>query len=124
MEDQMAKKLNAEEEMIVDYFKELNIKRTIALLLVALARRGELSSREIENITGLRQPEVSSTMRYLRKKDWVSTRDKKDNEGKGRPYHLYKLKPTLREIVDIQEKRILKQNQKDLDCIKKLKLIV
>ncbi len=64
-----------------------------------LASRGETTSVEIEKGVGMRQPEVSISMKALRRRGWVAKRDVK-KEGKGRPLHAYRLARPLAEIVD------------------------
>ncbi len=73
--------------------------KNLARTLVFLASRGETTSLDIEKRTGLRQPEVSISMKELRRKGWVTKRDLK-KEGKGRPLHAYRLARPFEAIVE------------------------
>ncbi|HLH86681.1 MAG TPA: ArsR family transcriptional regulator, partial [Thermoplasmataceae archaeon] len=61
--------------------------------------KGEVTSVEIERETGLRQPEVSIAMQWLRRKGWINKRNMK-KEGKGRPIHGYRLSKDFNEILE------------------------
>ena len=110
---------------IIELLKELNIVRPIALTLVCMLSidKNEITSREIEQISGLRQPEVSIAMRYLNKNNWIEIRDEKKESGKGRPIKLYKLIVSLEEIISNIESEILSKNADLLKNIEKLKSI-
>ncbi|MFP4001314.1 MAG: ArsR family transcriptional regulator [Thermoplasmata archaeon] len=101
----MAEKgLTKEQEELVDRLIKAGLQKNIARTLVFVASREETKSREIEDATDLRQPEVSIAMQELRGKGWVTKRDIK-KEGKGRPVHGYKLDKPIDEIIkEIEEK--------------------
>ncbi len=101
----MAKEgLSKEQEELVDRLIKAGLQKNIARTLVFVASREETKSREIEDATDLRQPEVSIAMQELRGKGWVTKRDIK-KEGKGRPVHGYQLDKPIEEIIDeIEEK--------------------
>jgi len=116
----MAKEgLTKEQEKLVDRLIKAGLQKNIARTLVFVASRDETKSREIEDATDLRQPEVSIAMQELRGKGWVTKRDIK-KEGKGRPVHGYKLENPIEEIIEeIEEKekeRIedIKENLKEI----------
>ena len=73
--------------------------RSVAYTLVYIRDKGEVTSVEIERETGLRQPEVSIAMQWLRRKGWINKRNMK-KEGKGRPVHGYRLSKGFNEILD------------------------
>lgn len=81
-----------------------DIPRSVAYTLVYIRDKGEITSVEIERETGLRQPEVSIAMQWLRRKGWINKRNMK-KEGKGRPIHGYRLSKGFNEILEeiIQE---------------------
>jgi predicted transcriptional regulator len=54
-----------------------------------------LTSSQIENLTGLRQPEVSVAMKPLCEKGIVESWDQKLSKDRGRPRRYYKLKLTF-----------------------------
>lgn len=120
MENQFLKLEEKEEEM-VDLLRKLNMTRPIALTLVCLAKRDEVTSREIEMVSQLRQPEVSIAMRYLHNNEWIEVREEKKNEGKGRPIKLYKLIVSLDSIIKNIEEEILSENRSVLENIARLK---
>ncbi len=116
----MAKEgLTKEQEELVDRFIKAGLQKNIARTLVFVASREETKSREIEDATDLRQPEVSIAMQELRGKGWVTKRDIK-KEGKGRPVHGYQLdqpiKEIIKEIEEKEEERIenIKENLKEI----------
>ncbi|EQB72377.1 MAG: ArsR family transcriptional regulator [Thermoplasmatales archaeon A-plasma] len=76
-----------------------DIPRSVAYTLVYIRDKGEVTSVEIERETGLRQPEVSIAMQWLRRKGWINKRNMK-KEGKGRPVHGYRLSKEFNEILD------------------------
>src|SRR5664279_4906233 len=88
---------------MVELLRKLNINRPVAFTLACLSNGEEISSQSIEMVSGLRQPEVSIAMRYLRENNWVDMREKKKNMGKGRPVKLYKLIVPMEAIIDTIE---------------------
>ncbi|MGP8319276.1 MAG: transcriptional regulator [Methanosarcinaceae archaeon] len=106
---------------MVELLRKLNMTRPVALTIACLSSLNELTSREIEMMSGLRQPEVSIAMRHLNKYNWVEIRDKKKTEGKGRPIKLYKLIVSLEDIINTIEKEILLENKNVLENIQRLK---
>lgn len=113
--------MSEKEYEIVELLRKLDINRPVALTLACLSQGEEITSREIEKNSSLRQPEVSIAMRYLRDNQWVEIREEKKSEGKGRPVKLYKLTTPLDEIVRNIEKRILLESSYMFSNIEKLK---
>ena len=101
--------LSEEINKLAKYLIVSDIPRSVAYTLVYIKDRGEVTSVEIERETGLRQPEVSIAMQWLRRKGWITKRNMK-KEGKGRPIHGYKLSKDfdeiLEEIINDLEKKI------------------
>lgn len=116
--------LTKKQEELVDRLIKAGLQKNIARTLVFVASRKETKSREIEDATDLRQPEVSIAMQELRGKGWVTKRDIK-KEGKGRPVHGYQLDEPIEEIIkEIEEKeeeRIdeIKENLKEIKNLSK-----
>ena len=110
---------------MIELLKKLNIVRPVALTLICLSsiNRNEITSREIERVSGLRQPEVSIAMKYLHKNNWVEMKEEKKDTGKGRPVKLYKLIISLDEIISNIESEIISKNRNLLKNIEKLKSI-
>ncbi|WP_406662448.1 transcriptional regulator [Methanolobus sp. ZRKC3] len=113
--------MNEKEYEIVELLRKLNMNRPVALTLASLSNGDEITSREIEMNSSLRQPEVSIAMRYLKDNNWVEIREEKKTEGKGRPVKLYRLIIPLEEIIQSIEKRVLRESQYVLENIEKLK---
>jgi len=105
------------DEKFVDLLVKNGMKPKIARTLAYLTGKEEVKSIEIERDTGLRQPEVSIAIQFLRKKGWVKKRDIK-KQGKGRPVHAYRLAYPITQIVGeigAERKKLINQYEKDLD---------
>jgi len=73
----------------------------------------EISSREIEQKAGLRQPETNVALAQLLEKKWiVKSSEKADAERKGRPVYLYKLLPIEQLYVAIEKEIDASINEK------------
>ena len=120
LEDNDFKMGEVEYEM-VELLRRLNINRPVALTLACLSKGEEISSQCIEMVSGLRQPEVSIAMRYLRENDWVDMREEKKNQGKGRPVKLYKLTVRMETIIDTIEENVMAESKAVLQNIERLK---
>lgn len=96
--------LSEANDKLAKYLIISDIPRSVAYTLVYIRDKGEITSVEIERETGLRQPEVSIAMQWLRRKGWINKRNMK-KEGKGRPIHGYRLSKSFNEILEeiIQE---------------------
>ncbi len=121
MRDKKPSGMSEKEYEIVELLRKLNINRTVALTLACLSCGEEITSREIEKNSNLRQPEVSIAMRYLKDNNWVEIREEKKTEGKGRPVKLYRLITPLEQIVFNIEQKILLESRYVLNNIEKLK---
>lgn len=106
---------------MVELLRRLNINRPVALTLACLSKGEEISSQRIEMVSGLRQPEVSIAMRYLRENDWVDMREEKKNQGKGRPVKLYKLTVRMETIINSIEEDVMAESKAVLQNIERLK---
>lgn len=114
-------KMGEVEYEMVELLRRLNINRPVALTLACLSKGEEISSQCIEMVSGLRQPEVSIAMRYLRENDWVNMREEKKNQGKGRPVKLYKLTVQMETIINAIEEDIMTESKAVLQNIERLK---
>lgn len=121
MIDNKPHNMKEKEYEIVELLRKLNMNRPVALTLASLSNGDEITSREIEMSSSLRQPEVSIAMRYLRENNWVNIREEKKTEGKGRPVKLYRLITPLEEIIRSIEQRVILESQSVLENIEKLK---
>lgn len=115
--------MGSSEYEMIELFRKINISRPIALTLACLAKGREISSQSIEMVSGLRQPEVSVAMRYLRENDWINIREEKKSKGKGRPIKLYRLTVPMDSIVSKIEDEIIAESRLVLRNIERLKHI-
>ena len=89
-------------------------------MITYLANTDEVTSREIEMGTDLRQPEVSIGMRTLRENNWVEEHEVKA-DGKGRPMKVYKLGVPIEEIIKYYEDVKNREAAKTMQAIQRLK---
>ena len=108
------------EEEFATLLIEIGMKKNIAKVLVFLANITEASSRVIERGTDLRQPEVSTAIRYLDEQSWITSRVSKD-KSRGRRVRIYKLVKPMNEIVAGIEKKSTVEVSKKLAAIQKLR---
>ncbi|ABK14181.1 MAG: ArsR family transcriptional regulator [Methanothrix sp.] len=120
MKDYTVKVLDDRDLEFIEALRSLGVQRNVAALVTYLSNTKEVSSREIEMGTGLRQPEVSIGMRYLRQNGWIDERDVK-GEGKGRPMKVYTLKVSIDDIIKHFEDQKLKESAKAMESIRKLR---
>ena len=93
-----------------------------AILLAALANGEELTSRALEQLASLRQPEVSIAMKEMRVKGWAKKREIR-RPGKGRPHHAYRLTVPVRDIakdIESNERRKLRESEDALTRLRRL----
>ncbi|TGC06662.1 transcriptional regulator [Methanolobus halotolerans] len=121
MREKKPHNMSEKEYEIVELLRKLDMNRPVALTLASLSSGDEITSREIEYISNLRQPEVSIAMRYLKENNWVEIREEKKTEGKGRPVKLYRLITPLEEIVRSIEQKVMLESRSVLENIEKLK---
>ncbi|HHV24926.1 MAG: transcriptional regulator [Methanosarcina sp.] len=119
--DEIPVAMGSSEYEMIELFRRINVSRPIALTLTCLAKGREISSQTIEMISGLRQPEVSVAMRYLREKNWIDIREEKKTKGKGRPVKLYKLIVPMECIVSKIEEEIMAESRIVFRNIERLK---
>jgi len=115
--------MGSSEYEMIELFRRINVSRPIALTLACLAKGREISSQSIEMVSGLRQPEVSVAMRYLRENNWIDIREEKKSKGKGRPIKLYRLTVPMDRIVSKIEEEIIAESRLVLRNIERLKHI-
>jgi predicted transcriptional regulator len=93
------------EEELVNLLFEMGIKRSVAKVLVFLAKTPRVTSRVIERGTDLRQSEVAMVMLNLNKEGWIKNRENRA-KSKGRPAKIYELAIPIAEILNgIEERR-------------------
>ena len=108
------------EEEIADLFWDIGLKKNTGRVLVLMIRDDDLTSREIERICDLRQPEVSIALSDLMKRKWV--RDiRHEREGKGRPTMIYHLIKSLDDILEELKTEIVGDYEEKLKEIEKVR---
>ncbi len=120
MKSLVRKQFDEKDEEIADVLTSLGLSRPIAKTLSYLKDLKEATSVELERVTGLRQPEVSIAMRDLKERDWISEREQK-KPGKGRPFKIYSLKLSFKEIIAYYEKQKMKEFNEIQSNIKRLR---
>ena len=107
------------EEEFVNLLIEIGMRRTVAKVLVFLANVDEATSRDIERVTDLRQPEVSIAMNYMFERDWLKNRESKAM-SKGRPVKIYSLSKPVDKIFDSIEREKNQEVKNQLALVKKM----
>jgi predicted transcriptional regulator len=112
--------LDKSDEEFADTLIDLGLKRNVAKVLTYLKNVKEVTSRDLEMGSDLRQPEVSIAMRELEDLGWIGEREEK-KPGKGRPYKIYQLKTSIEDIIEYMENQKKKESQAMMASIKRLK---
>ncbi len=120
MKTQPVNVLDQVDEEFAETLVHLGLKRNVAKVLTYLKNIGEVTSRDLEMGSDLRQPEVSIAMRELKGLNWVTEREEK-KPGKGRPFKIYKLKTNVSTIIKHLEDEKTKETNEILKNIKRLK---
>ncbi len=119
----MSEQYIGKDSEMVELLRKLDISRPVAKTLACLSDGKELTSHSIEMSSGLRQPEVSIAMRYLKNNNWIEIREEKRDNGKGRPVKYYKLTVPMDKIIEKIEENILEERKMILRNIEELKKI-
>lgn len=120
MRNTIVKQLDEKDEEIADALIAIGMSRNIARTLSYLQNVDEATSVELERVVRLHQPEVSIAMKQLKERDWVNEREKKKT-GKGRPYKIYSLKVSFKDIIAQLEKQQMEAVDQTQTKIEKLK---
>jgi len=103
--------------------KKIGVPRNVAIILPYLQGCKNITAREIERNTRLRQPEVSLAMSFMEKNSWVSVFLEKQ-DGKGRPIKRYSLNKSLREVLNYYEAQRRKEFGEVIKTIEELKIMI
>jgi predicted transcriptional regulator len=120
MRNTIVKQLDDKDEEIADALIAIGMSRNIARTLSYLQNVDEATSVELERVVRLHQPEVSIAMKQLKERDWINEREKKKT-GKGRPYKIYSLKVSFKDIIAQLEKQQMDAVDETQTKIEKLK---
>jgi predicted transcriptional regulator len=108
---------------LVEALVSTGMPRGIALTLAFLSTKDEwATSKDIEEATRLRQPEVSIAVRELAEKGWVE-RDNLKRESKGRPINIYRMSTGLGMVfshIEEGERGKIAMVEENLDTIRGL----
>ncbi|MFV9629986.1 MAG: transcriptional regulator protein [Methanosarcinales archaeon] len=120
MKNQSVDVFDVVDEEFADTLVGLGLKRNVAKTLTYLINTQEVTSREIEMGSDLRQPEVSTAMRELQKLKWVAIREEK-KPGKGRPFKIYRLDKKLNSIIQQLEQQKTLESRMMMENVQRLK---
>lgn len=123
MIDFEVKILDENDLFFVSDLRNLGVQRNVALTIVYLSNVKEVSSREIEIGTGLRQPEISLALCFMGDNQWIKSRMVKVNK-KGRPLKVYSLSVTMNKIYEYYELKAQQSYKESFVIIKQLKDLI
>ncbi len=101
MAQQVANSQRSATELInvmVEMLDNIGVDQNVALVLVALREGGFQSSRNLQKVCKLRQPEISIAVQQLLINDMVAVEPLKSG-GRGRPSHRYSLNGEFADII-------------------------
>ena len=87
------------EEEVIQLLVDVGLKNNEARVLMVFFRGLQPTSRDLERITDLRQPEVSIAITSLSKRKWVCV-SSQINANKGRPVKIFALSKAIDDILD------------------------
>jgi predicted transcriptional regulator len=108
---------------ISEILTDVGLKNNEARVLVVLFKGYDLTSREIERIVDLRQPEVSIAINQLIDRKWAQVTSL-ITEKKGRPVKVYSLSRSVDTIIDQIEEQIEGEYRGQLDIIERVRSMV
>jgi len=86
----MPKRFTSKEERMVGLLMDMAMPRSLARTIVFFSKNEDCVCNHIQDVTDLRQPEVSTAMQYLKERGWIMTESLQQGR-KGRPIISYKL---------------------------------
>ena len=89
-----------------------------------LKEKGELTAREIERATDLRQPEVSLALGAFIERKWITEQKQKSDTTKGRPSKVYVLSIPPETLFQSIESGVTKELKERQDLLKELKSVM
>lgn len=108
------------EEEFANLLIDVGTKKNVAKVLVYLLNTTEATTRVIERGTDLRQPEVSTALKYMVEHGWVMI-TKVPSERNGRPNNNYSLAIPKKEIIEAIEEAKKTEVNDHLTRIKKIR---
>ncbi|MBW6518320.1 MAG: ArsR family transcriptional regulator [ANME-2 cluster archaeon] len=122
MKNQSVSVFDVSDEEFAETLMGLGLKRNVAKALTYLKNGDEVTSREIEIGSDMRQPEVSVAVRELKGLKWIVVREEK-KPGKGRPFKLYRLEKDMNSIINQLEYEKVDESKQMFENIQRLKHI-
>ena len=104
----------------IELYKKLRINKPVAKALICLSEDKEITSSIIEREAGLKQPEVSTAVKYLLANNWISVTEVKGKKA-GRPVKYYKLIKSRDEIFDAIEGKVMENTNEMLKTLEELR---
>lgn len=111
------------DEEIAALFSDIGLKINSARVLVLLLRDTDCTSRDMERICDLRQPEVSIALADLMKRRWIEV-VRQISANKGRPIKIYHLARTLDDILEELKKAIIGEYEEKVQEIEHIREIL
>ncbi len=123
MEQNMILNFTDNDLEITEILTNVGLKSNEARVLVVLFKGYDLTSREIERIVDLRQPEVSIAINMLIGRKWAQV-SSLITEKKGRPVKVYSLSASIDGILDQIEEQIEGDYRSQLEIIERVRSMV
>lgn len=114
------KLLEERDKQFIEILLGLGVRRQEATLIVWMNGAGDVSSRDIEKGTGIRQSDVSKVLKAMLEIGWVDNLGT-SSSAKGRPRKIYSLSASLNDIVSYYEMEKLRETTLAKDSIQRLK---
>jgi predicted transcriptional regulator len=89
-----------------DLFKSLGINRNASQVLVYLLHNDKANSRDIEIATGLKQPQVSRGLKFLRSMLIVDSIVISEKSAKGRKQNIHSLYVDINHLINMIDNQI------------------
>lgn len=115
--------LSNDQREIAELLWKIGFKKNSALVLTLMLQDIDLSSRDIEQITDLRQPEVSLAITDLMRHKWIDV-IRYLRENKGRPVKIFHVVKKPDEILDELRDEMTNEYERKIKEITTLKKIL
>lgn len=115
--------MNSKEMKLEHILCKHGFSRSKARCMIFMLAIGTGTSKEIEKVMDLRQPEVSTSMKELYKEKMVEITTRQIQNQKGRPEKIYQLAKSKEVFVADIEKKMnhgMEKTIKNIDKLKKL----
>ena len=103
-------------EEVIKSFQRVGIGEHVARCFMAMAETEKTSQKELQRMTGLRQPEISIALEKLYSSGWIDRRVIKE-EMRGRPFFSYKFKTSVKEILDSIRDEVNRDHREKIESL-------